>query len=99
MPKKRWAFRFAWPLLCAVAAAFSAHAAPAVGTGTPFLVDSWDNEKGLPDSAVISVIQTRDGYLWLGTLHGLVRFDGNRFAIFNEAEHTGFEQRPDRLFV
>ncbi|MBX7174566.1 MAG: hypothetical protein K1X72_26565 [Pyrinomonadaceae bacterium] len=31
------------------------------------------------------MLQTRDGYLWLGTFGGLVRFDGIRFTIFNTA--------------
>jgi hypothetical protein len=50
---------------------------------SPFIVDSWNNEEGLPQSSVISVIQTRDGYLWLGTLNGLVRFDGIHFTVFD----------------
>jgi ligand-binding sensor domain-containing protein/signal transduction histidine kinase len=95
MPKKRWALQFAGLALCAFAAAFSARAAPAAGTDTPFIVASWDNESGLPDSEVISVIQTRDGYLWLGTLHGLVRFDGSRFAIFNKQNTPGLNS--DRI--
>jgi len=33
---------------------------------------------------VIAITQTRDGYLWLGTLYGLVRFDGIRFTVFDE---------------
>src|SRR4029079_843601 len=37
----------------------------------------------LPQSAVLSVLQTRDGYLWLGTYEGLVRFDGVRFVVFD----------------
>jgi signal transduction histidine kinase/ligand-binding sensor domain-containing protein len=43
--------------------------------------DVWQDE--LPQSAVLSVLQTRDGYLWLGTYEGLVRFDGVRFVIFD----------------
>jgi ligand-binding sensor domain-containing protein/signal transduction histidine kinase len=58
-------------------------------SGSPFVVNSWGNEEGLPQSSVISVIQTRDGYLWLGTLNGLVRFDGIRFTIFNENNAPG----------
>jgi len=70
-----------------------------LGTGTPagavdlstspFIVDSCSTKEGLPDGEVISIIQARDGYLWLGTLHGLVRFDGNRFAIFDENNTPG----------
>jgi len=29
------------------------------------------------------VLQTRDGYIWLGTEAGLVRFDGVRFTTFD----------------
>jgi ligand-binding sensor domain-containing protein/two-component sensor histidine kinase len=56
---------------------------------SPFIVDSWSTEQGLPQSSVISVIQTRDGYLWLGTLNGLVRFDGISFTVFDEENTPG----------
>ena len=50
-----------------------------------FHVDVWRTAHGgLPESSVIALAQTRDGYLWLGTLNGLVRFDGLRFTVFNE---------------
>ncbi len=51
--------------------------------GSPFIVDVWDTEDGLPQSSVIALTQTHDGYLWLGTLNGLVRFDGKSFTRFN----------------
>ena len=38
-------------------------------------------ENGLPDNAVTAVAQTGDGYLWIGTYGGLVRFDGVRFKL------------------
>ena len=50
---------------------------------TPFIVDVWGTADGLPQSSVIALTQTRDGYLWLGTLNGLVRFDGKSFTRFN----------------
>lgn len=40
----------------------------------------WNIEDGLPDQMVFAVAQTPDGYLWLGTPHGLIRFDGFKFA-------------------
>ncbi len=46
---------------------------------------SWRTDDGLPDNAVTAIVQTRDGYLWLGTYGGLARFDGVRFTVFNSA--------------
>jgi ligand-binding sensor domain-containing protein/signal transduction histidine kinase len=67
----------------------SAIAGAAEQSDSPFIVDVWSNKEGLPQSSVISVIQTKDGYLWLGTLNGLVRFDGNSFTKFNENNTPG----------
>lgn len=67
-------------------------AAPA---GSPFIVDSWTAEDGLPDNEAISILQARDGYLWIGTLHGLVRFDGNQFTLFDEMNTPGL--KSDRI--
>ncbi len=53
------------------------------GADSPFLVDVWGTADGLPQSSVIALTQTHDGYLWLGTLNGLVRFDGKAFTCFN----------------
>jgi PAS domain S-box-containing protein len=40
----------------------------------------WTSEAGLPGEAVYQILQTPDGYLWLRTSAGLVRFDGVRFV-------------------
>ena len=56
---------------------------PLFASDSPFTVDSWTTEDGLPQSSVISIVQTHDGYLWLATLNGLVRFDGNSFTSFD----------------
>lgn len=39
-------------------------------------------DDGLPQSGVNAIVQTRDGYLWLGTFGGLARFDGLNFTTF-----------------
>jgi ligand-binding sensor domain-containing protein/signal transduction histidine kinase len=39
----------------------------------------WQTQQGLPEGTVYSITQTHDGYLWLGTQTGLIRFDGVRF--------------------
>src|SRR5260370_15708019 len=38
-----------------------------------YRIDVWRVDEGLPQSSVTSIVQTRDGYLWLGTFNGLVR--------------------------
>jgi len=43
--------------------------------------DSWTFQNGLPGAAVYQILQSPDGYLWLLTSAGLVRFDGVRFAL------------------
>src|SRR5207253_189458 len=45
--------------------------------------DAWTSDSGLPQNSITAIAQTRDGYLWLGTQEGLVRFDGVHFAIFD----------------
>jgi ligand-binding sensor domain-containing protein/signal transduction histidine kinase len=47
----------------------------------------WRTDSGLPQNTVHAILQTRDGYLWLGTDGGLVRFDGIDFLTF-DAENT-----------
>ena len=48
-----------------------------------YRVDVWQTDDGLPHNTITALTQTRDGYLWLGTQNGLVRFDGVRFALFD----------------
>ncbi len=45
---------------------------------------SWGMENGLPQNTVQALVQTRNGFVWLGTEAGLVRFDGNSFAVFDK---------------
>jgi len=47
---------------------------------------SWGTQEGMPQNSVNAVVQSRDGYLWLGTHEGLARFDGVRFRLFGLRE-------------
>src|SRR5712692_4239128 len=63
--------------------------AEAVGESLPnAVVASWTEKDGLPSASVWSIAQTPDGYLWLSTGAGLVRFDGVRFVPWNESNHS-----------
>lgn len=50
---------------------------------TQYAHRSWQTRDGLPQSTVQAILQTQDGYLWLGTQEGLVRFDGVGFITFD----------------
>ena len=50
---------------------------------------TWQERDGLPQNTVIAIATTRDGYLWMGTYEGAVRFDGVRFTLFNPSTTTG----------
>lgn len=75
LKKLVWAF-FLSVLLCALL--YST-------TLAQYRFDSWTTDNGLPQNSVLAITQTRDGYLWLATLDGLVRFDGVRFSVFNKS--------------
>jgi len=64
------------------------------------MVDQWEVSDGIPSSTVLSINQTPDGYLWIGTLKGLVRFDGVKFFTipFSEKEKS-YSQDIRNLFV
>ena len=51
-------------------------------------VQVWRQPQGLPQNAVLAILQTRDGYLWLATKGGLSRFDGVRFTTFDDRDKT-----------
>ena len=52
---------------------------PAIST-SQYLHTSWTQEEGTSLPAIQALAQTSDGYLWLGTAKGLIRFDGMRFV-------------------
>jgi PAS domain S-box-containing protein len=68
---------FAFTLLVLPGGALEDEDAPA------YAVQAWTTDEGLPQNTVTAVLQSRDGYLWLGTFGGLARFDGVRFTIFD----------------
>ena len=50
-----------------------------------FRHDIWTQNEGLSGAPVNSIAQTTDGYLWLGTGDGLVRFGGANFSRFRKS--------------
>jgi signal transduction histidine kinase/ligand-binding sensor domain-containing protein len=64
--------------------ALAASVATAAPTPLPgpraWTTTAWTSDNGLPENTVHALWQDRDGYLWVGTYGGLVRFDGARFV-------------------
>jgi diguanylate cyclase (GGDEF)-like protein len=48
-------------------------------------------QQGLPQNSVQAILQTRDGFLWMGTEEGLARFDGVRFTVFDKKAVSAFK--------
>jgi len=76
-------------LFALLAGASPAPVAAPAGPGGPYIARTWGTADGLPQNTVTSAVQTRDGYLWLGTFGGLARFDGQAFTVFNPDNTPG----------
>src|SRR5262252_4453631 len=88
--------KLAFPSLCFVLAA--GHLALAQNAAGRYYFDSWTTDNGLPQNSVNAILQTRDGYLWIATADGLVRYDGARFTVFNQGNTPGInDNRCTRL--
>lgn len=59
----------------------------------------WGQEEGLFQPTIYSILQTRDGFLWLGTQDSLIRFDGMHFREFDRAEKAGFQHSLIRALL
>jgi ligand-binding sensor domain-containing protein/signal transduction histidine kinase len=64
--------------------------AAALPDPVPYSRRVWQSADGLPEDFAQSLAQTPDGYLWIGTSGGLVRFDGIRFTVFNSQSQPAF---------
>jgi len=60
---------------------------------------TWVMENGLPQNTVQALLQTRNGFVWLGTEAGLVRFDGNGFAVFDRSSSPALPGNDVRCLV
>lgn len=60
-----------------------------------FVLSQWTMENGLPQSSVNDIIQTKDGFIWLATFGGLIRFDGVDFKTYDRSNTKGM--RSDRV--
>ncbi|MFN3409683.1 MAG: two-component regulator propeller domain-containing protein [Limisphaerales bacterium] len=91
-----------WPVLLALgwllaASAFPGRAVNPVSGRGELLGRTWQTDDGLPRNTITAIAQTPDGYLWLGTPFGLIRFDGRSFTAMEDEVHPAFTRGRTRV--
>jgi ligand-binding sensor domain-containing protein/signal transduction histidine kinase len=84
-PMKSWRILsgLLWALLCLLGPGLPAAALNPAQPLRQYGQQLWQTDNGLTQNTVHAIRQTRDGYLWLATDGGLVRFDGADFTVFD----------------
>ena len=64
----------------------------------------YDNRNGLPTSEANAIAQTNDGFIWIGSYAGLIRYDGNNFELIRTSEgilntRCLYADSQDRLWI
>ncbi|HEY4356893.1 MAG TPA: two-component regulator propeller domain-containing protein [Acidobacteriaceae bacterium] len=83
--RHRFPLLAAWLVTLLSSAVFAAAQIPAALSH-----QAWSTEEGLPEASVHQILQSRDGYLWLATGGGVVRFDGIAFQILRHETQPAF---------
>lgn len=56
--------------------------------GEDWIKTVYDADAGLPTGEANAVLQTQDGYIWIGSYGGLIRYDGTGFRNFSAEENA-----------
>jgi signal transduction histidine kinase/ligand-binding sensor domain-containing protein len=80
-------------LLSVAALALILSLTPLFSATPDFYFRSWQTQEGLPSNKILDLRQTQDGFIWIATLDGLVRFDGIKFTVF---DNTNAEALTDQ---
>jgi ligand-binding sensor domain-containing protein/signal transduction histidine kinase len=92
--ERHWSFRWFLAGLVVVCFVNTAQALDPNRSTSEYIRDRWGAEQGFPGGPVYAITQTADGYLWLGTEKGLVRFDGLNFQLFSHTNSPLFPAGP-----
>jgi ligand-binding sensor domain-containing protein len=69
----------------------SAHALSPGKSISQFAMDTWQTDAGLPELAIQTIVESSDGYMWIGTQEGLARFDGAQFTVFDHVNTAALQ--------
>ncbi|MCR4903516.1 MAG: histidine kinase, partial [Butyrivibrio sp.] len=75
-----------------------------IGQGEGYSAVLYDNTSGLPTSEANAIVETEDGFLWIGCYSGLISYDGNDFSSVGSYKGTSnvgslFVDSKQRLWV
>lgn len=80
--------------------------AKAHGQDAPYVATLYNERNGLPTGEANTIIQTSDGYIWIGSYGGLIRYDGTEFrnySVERKIESSSiralFEDSKGRLWI
>ncbi len=76
-------------ILSLILGAYPASAVDPTTSFPEYVSANWTHKDGLRSTFIRSIAQTADGYIWLGTTDGLLRFDGVRFVQWRTQEQHG----------
>lgn len=65
-----------------------------------YVVTNWNSNSGLPQNSINRIVQDQNGYIWLATYGGLVRFDGLNFRTYSTSQYPVLQSdRINSLFL
>lgn len=70
-------------MLCLALIALGGLQARAAEAGFPLVKTIFNERSGLPTGEANDVLQSSDGYIWVGSYGGLIRYDGSEFRNFS----------------
>ena len=82
---------YRWPLVCAAVISVVGSCLSAAASDSPWTFRAWRSDDGLPNNCVTGIVQSADGYLWIGTYSCLARFDGVRFVPYSQQKLAGVD--------
>ncbi|MBE5954134.1 MAG: HD domain-containing protein [Lachnospiraceae bacterium] len=73
---------------------------------TTFVTTVYNDQNGLPTGEANTILQTRDGYIWIGSYGGLIKYDGTTFrnyslegAVNSSSIRSLYEDSQGRLWI
>jgi signal transduction histidine kinase/ligand-binding sensor domain-containing protein len=82
---RHWPWNWICIVLGLACTAVGAHATESNKAISQYVHDHWGIERGFPSGPIYAITQTPDGYLWVGSEKGLIRFDGLNFRLFQQS--------------